>query len=269
MKFVAIVQSLLFGAFASAASAQGIEPRNAGAVQPRQAEPVSPRQVQSRPAEAVVSRPAPVLQVPASAAALPAAAPVEPVAPRRAPTVASTAVRGGSPKAWHWQAVGDTGVAGDGVARGSQLSDIRCAGVSCRAYQDSAGAWNIRAEGGFPEMAGRAFEVLLMNTRTERAQADGRARGVFANGGFWDQIDTARLPAGSYAVFYHWAEKDRVLAAITFDVRHQASTGEATAGQTAGSKPGGGGKLSQIETAQQNQRCLAMAATNPDIRCTP
>lgn len=235
---------------AGQAWAQGIAPRNADPVQPRQADPVLPRSASERPP--------PVSAPPISAPA---------VTPRSATPVNSTAVQGTNPKAWRWQSLGDTEVAGDGVARGSQLRDIRCAGLACRVYQDSAGAWTIRAEGGFPEMAGRTFNVMLMNSQTQRLQTDSRQRGVFSDGNFWDQIDTWRLPAGSYAVFYHWPEQDKVFAAIAFDVR-QAPARPSNSGGTGGAAPLGKNQQA-INAAQQNQRCLAMAATNPDIRCEP
>ena len=184
--------------------------------------------------------------------------------------VRDTAVAGTSPKAWQWMQAGNTGIAGDGVARGSQLKNLRCACVICHVYQDSAGAWTVRAEGGFPQANGRTLEVLVMNTQSQAQEGNSRNRGIFADGSFWDQLDSGRLPAGSYAVFYHWKEKDQVLAAMTFDVLRHDTGGSGTAGKQR-ANPAGDPYASQRaqDVARQNQRCLAMAATNPDVRCVP
>lgn len=239
---------LLFAGIAAGAdaAAQDIVPRNADAVRPRQSEAV-----QSRAAEAVPSRQASTVQ------------------PREASMVRDTAVVGTSTKAWQWMQVGDTGIAGDGVARGSQVRNLRCAGVACRVYEDSAGAWTIRAEGGFPLASGQTLDVLVMSTQTKEQEGDSRSRGVFSDGRFWDQFDTWRLPAGGYVVFYHWKEKDRVLAAMAFDlVRH--ATGDSTAaGHRRVDPANDAARQKALKTARENQRCLAMAATNPDVRCVP
>lgn len=240
---------LLAGIAASAdIGAQGITPRNADAVQPRFAEPVRQRA--------------------AGDAAAPDRSPA--VTPRPAPMAGNTAVAGASPKAWQWTEAGDTGIAGDGVARGSQMKNLRCAGVACRVYQDTAGAWAVRAEGGFPQAGGRTLEVLVMDTRSQAQQGDSRNRGIFSDGSFWDQLDTGRLPVGSYAVFYLLKEKDLVLAAMTFDIlRHE------TAGGTPANRPQrdptdeARARQKAQNIARENQRCLAMAATNPDVRCVP
>lgn len=184
--------------------------------------------------------------------------------------VQDTAVVGTSIKVWQWMQVADTGIAGDGVARGSQVKSLRCAGVACRVYQDTAGAWTIRAEGGFPQASGQTLDVLVMSRQTQGQEGDNRSRGVFSDGRFWDQFDTWRLPAGSYVVFYHWKERDQVLAAMAFDlVRHETSA-NANAGQRQ-VDPAGAAAARQkaLKVARENQRCLAMAATNPDVRCVP
>lgn len=239
---------LLAGIAASAnAVAQDIVPRNADAVRPRQSEAV-----QSRAAEAVPSRQASTVQ------------------PRVAPMVRDTAVVGSSTKAWQWMEVDDTGIAGDGVARGSQVKNLRCAGVACRVYQDTAGAWTIRAEGGFPQASGQTLDVLVMSRQTQDQDGDSRGRGVFSDGRFWDQFDTGRLPAGSYVVFYHWKEKDQVLAAIAFDLlRHETSAGASSNRRRVDPADDAAARQKALKVARENQRCLAMAATNPDVRCVP
>lgn len=243
MKFAVLIPGTALALLAGIANAQGITARNADAVQPRNAGTIQPR----------------------AATAVPVASQADAVSPRYAPMVASTAVQGQRPSAWRWQTLGNTEVAGEGVARGSQLTDIRCAGLACRAYQDSAGAWVIRAEGGFPEAAGRTLEVRLMNTRTRQPQADSRNRGIFSDGSFRDQIDTDRLPPGSYAVFYLWNEKDHVFASVTFDVLRHAGT---STGERSGTGMTSDNRRALRETALQNQRCLTLAI-NSDIRCTP
>lgn len=235
MRFLLVAQSMLLAAVAAGASAQGIVSRPAEAVQPRHAPAVQPREASA-------------------------------VQPRLSAPLSSTAVEG-RPADWRWTSAGDTGIAGEGVARGSQLKNVRCAGVACRVFEDSAGAWTVRAEGGFPAAQGRTLEVLVMDTQTRQQQGASRMRGVFSDGSFWDQLDTARLPPGSYAVFYRWAERDQVLAAMTFDVlRHTAPAAGTSSGTPAGDAHA---RQRARDTALQNQRCLAMAATNPDIRCVP
>lgn len=169
----------------------------------------------------------------------------------------------GQPGNWPWQNLGHSDVAGDGVAHGTPLKNVRCAGVTCRLFEDSAGA--IRAEGAFPQVAGVTLEALLMNSQTRRAQVDSRARGVFSDGSFWDQLDTWQPPAGSYTLFYKRNQPEQVPAAVTFDVEkhRRATTGTAPTG-TAGSTA----ERQQLrEAALRNQRCLAMAAANPDVTC--
>jgi len=234
--------------------AETIQPYQAPAIQPYRADTVKPTYTppnRTRPAETLPSYEAPAVQ------------------PRPTPTVQDTAVKGTSPKAWQWMRAGDTGIAGDGVARGSQLKNVRCAGVTCRVYQDTAGAWTVRAEGGFPETSGRTLEVLVMNTQTQGQEGNSRTRGIFSDGSFWDQLDSGRLPAGSYAVFYRLPEQDQVLAALTFDVlRHETSA--AAGGNQRGSAANDPYASQRTQdAARQNQRCLAMAATNPDVRCVP
>lgn len=240
----------------TAVGAQGITPRNADAVRPRQAETIQPRfaePAQQRAADSVTS---------------PDQAPA--VRPRTAPMARNTAVAGSSPKAWGWMQAGDTDIAGDGVARGSQLKNLRCAGVACRVYQDTAGAWTVRAEGGFPQAGGLTLEVLVMDTGSQQQHSAGRNRGVFSDGRFWDQLDTGRLPAGSYAVFYLWKEKDQVLAAMTFDfLRHETASGSAADRQQHAPADDARARQNAQDAARANQRCLAMAATNPDVRCVP
>lgn len=246
---------LLVGIVASAdGAAQGVTPRNADAVRPRQAEAVQPRFTDTPPTAGSGVSPD---QVPA-------------VRSRTAPMTRNTAVAGGSPKAWTWMQVGDTGIAGDGVARGAQMRNLRCAGVTCRVYQDTAGAWTVRAEGGFPHASGQTLEVLVMDTRSQQQQGSSRNRGVFSDGNFWDQLDTGRLADGSYAVFYLWKEKDLVLAAMTFDVLRHEAGGSPVAGQRQRTPADDARARQQAQdAARANQRCLAMAATNPDVRCVP
>lgn len=248
---------LLAGIVASAAvGAQGIAPRTADAVRPRQAETIQPRFAEPTQPRAIDSSASPD-QAPA-------------VRPRTAPIARNTAVAGSSPKAWEWMQADDTGIAGDGVARGSQMKNLRCAGVACRVYQDTAGAWTVRAEGGFPQAGGQSLEVLVMDTRSQQQQGTGRNRGVFSDGSFWDQLDTGRLPAGSYAVFYLWKEKDLVLAAMTFDfLRHETGSGSTADRQHRTPADDARARQKAQDAARANQRCLAMAATNPDVRCVP
>ncbi len=245
-----IMQLALFsglGALVSTGQTHAVTPRYSEAVQPRHAEAVQPRHVEATPPRQDSAPP------PRHADA---------VQPRYTPPAQDTAVVG-QPNQWRWQEVGHTGIAGPGVARGSQLKNIRCAGVACRVYEDTAGAWTIRAEGGFPDAQGRTLEVLVMDTRTGKPVADSRYRGVFSDGNFWDQLTTWELPVGSYAVFYHWGEQDQVLAAVTFDALKHASA--STSGKT--SKTSARPSRSAVEAALQNQRCLAMQASNPDVRC--
>jgi len=249
-----IASVLLLGSLAGAAGAQAVAPRHAEAVQPRQAEatPSRAEAVQARHAESVRPRHA-------------EAAPSAPVAATRAPAAARDTAVQGQPGNWQWQNLGHSDVAGDGVARGTQLKNVRCAGVACRLFEDSAGAWVIRAEGAFPQVAGVTLEALLMNLQTRRAQVDSRARGVFSDGSFWDQLDTWQLPAGSYALFYKRNQPEQVLAAVTFDVeKHQRATTDTAPTGTTGSAAE---RQRLREAALRNQRCLAMAATNPDVTC--
>jgi hypothetical protein len=220
-----------------AAAAAQIQPRMADAVQPRHAEPVRPRSPE------VVARPA------------------EPVSPRPTDTRADTAVVG-AVRDWRWQSLADTTL-GDGVGRGTRLANIRCAGVACQVFADSAGGWVIRAEGGFPRSAGQRLQVLLINAATQKPEVPERGRGVFSDGRFWDQVDTWQLPAGRYAVFYNDTASDRMLAAVRFDLERQA-VASADGGRPAGQVGQAGQAAFQ---ARELQRCLAMAATNPDIVC--
>lgn len=262
MRPFSIASLLLLGSLTTAAGAQTIAPRQAEAVQPRQAEAVPSRAeaVQPRQAEAVQPRQAEAVQ---PRHADPVSPP--PTMPTRAPAAARDTAVQGRPDNWQWQNLGHSGVAGDGVARGSQLKNVRCAGVACRMFADSAGAWVIRAEGGFPQAAGSTLEVLLMNLQTRRAQVDSRARGVFSDGSFWDQLDTWQLPAGSYALFYKRNQPEQVLATITFDVeKHERAP---TSAAPTGSAGGAAERQRLREAAISNQRCLAMAASNPDVTC--
>jgi hypothetical protein len=243
MKYV-LLRALLIGGFCAAAQADGVTPRYSDAAQPRQAEAVLPRN-------------APPVQ-PRQAAA---------VELRHAPAVQGTAVQGNSSE-WRWQNAGDSAVAGDGVARGSQLKEVQCAGVTCRIVESTAGAWEIRAEGGFPEASGRTLDVLVVDAQTRKPATGARNRGVFSDGRFWDQLDTYRLPPGKYAVFYKWHDKNKVLAAITFDVlNHEVAARGKTHSGHAGNDANARQRAKDI--ALQNQRCLAMAAGNSDIRCVP
>lgn len=262
-----ILRALLLTAIAATAGAQDIAPRNADTIQARQAETIQPRQVQPRAADPVQPRYAPSIQSRPAETMRSYEAPT--VQPRPTPTVQDTAVKGTSPNAWQWMRAGDTGIAGDGVARGSQLKNVRCAGVTCRVYQDTAGAWTIRAEGGFPEATGRTLEVILMNTQTQGQEGNSRTRGIFSDGSFWDQLDSGRLPAGSYAVFYRLPEQDQVLAALTFDVLKHETSAAASGNQRGTTANDPYASQRAQDAARQNQRCLAMAATNPDVRCVP
>lgn len=262
MRPFSIASLLLLGSLATVAGTQTIAPRQAEAVQPRQAEALPSRAeaVQARQAEAVQPRQAEAVQ---PRHADPVSPP--PIMPIRAPAAARDTAVQGRPGNWQWQDLGHSSVAGDGVARGSQLKNVRCAGVACRMFADSAGAWVIRAEGGFPQVAGNTLEVLLMNLQTRRAQVDSRARGVFSDGSFWDQLDTWQLPAGSYALFYKRNQPEQVLATITFDVeKHERAS---TVAAPTGAANGAAERQRLREAALRNQRCLTMAATNPDVTC--
>ncbi|TWI14290.1 hypothetical protein [Aerolutibacter ruishenii] len=238
---------------ACAAAHAQVQPRMADAVQPRSADAVRSRaaDVPSRTADPIQPRVAPA------------------VVQREATPVADTAVAAEA-RTWQWQRVGDTAVAGEGVAHGMRLANIRCAGVACRAFEDSAGGWVIRAEGGFPGAAGAALQVLLVNAATRQPQVPERARGVFSDGRFWDQVETWRLPAGTYGVFYNDRARDQVLASIVFDVARSpvaAASGDrrGTGGKQAADTAAG--RRAAQEAALKLQRCLAMAASNPDVVC--
>lgn len=233
---------------ASSASAQEVAPRAAAAVQPRFSPPVQPRHA-----------PPPAERAPD------AAAPTGASTPATARSDAPTDARRG-----RWQALGDTEVAGDGVAKGSQLRNIRCAGLACRVFQDSAGAWTLRAEAALPELAGQTLAVLLIDNASRQPLGEMRERGVFSDGRFWDQVDTWKLPAGSYTVAYRAQAPNRILAAVSFEVRRAPTVdGGATGGAGEGAAGGVEDARRQrlIEAARQRQRCLALAATNPDLRC--
>lgn len=243
--------ALWFAAAVSPASAQSVEPRFAepvqdrsSAVQPREAPPVEARQapaVQPRPA-------APAVTVHA------------------APSVRDTSVRGLAPADWPKQRLADTGVAGPGVARGLQLRNIECAGVTCRVFEDSAGDWVIAVEGGFPGAPLSTLEAVTMNLG-ERSRVESRTKGVFSDGAFRDSVSTWKLAPGAYAVAYGPASGE-VYAAVRFDVvRHAAPPAPAR-----GVKPGAGGGTAAADAAaraRRTQACLAQAAANPDVICVP
>lgn len=251
MKFSTILHSIALATIAGTAAADGIQPYKAETIQPRNAETVQPRNaetIQPRNAATIQSRTADAVQ------------------PYRAPAATSTAVQGQSVSAWKWQKLANTGVAGGGLGRGTELSNIRCAGLSCSAYQDTGGGWVIRGEGGFPEIPGTMLDVRLMNLGTKKAQADTRRRGVFSDGSFWDLVDTYRLPAGSYAVFYVLGKNEQPFAAITFDLKRHADGGSS---RPAAAKNAAGANQDLGNQWQKNALCLGAAAMNPDVRCVP
>jgi hypothetical protein len=263
MKSFAIPFCIALAAVAHTVSADDIQPYKANTIQPFKAESVQPRNadaVQPRNADTVQPRNANAVQ-PRNA---------EAVKPRSAATVTNTAVQGGRVSEWNWQKIGNTGVANGGLGRGAQLTNIRCAGLACSAYQETSGGWVIRGEGGFPEMSSSMLDIRLMNLGTKRAQTDTRHRGVFSDGSFWDIISTYDLPAGSYAVFYVDGRKDKPFAAITFDVqRHAVAAGSGSKQDGAAKNTATGANQELINQHQRNALCLGAAAMNPDIRCVP
>lgn len=220
------------------ASAQDIQPRYAEPVRPRYAEPVQPRAAQE-------------------------------ARPYEAPRAQGTAVQGSRVSEWNWQKLGNSGM-GAGLGRNTQLTDIRCAGLACRLEQSTAGGWTIMGDGGFPNEAGTWLDIRLINLATRQSQVEPRRRGVFTDGKFWDVIDTYKLPAGDYAVFYEVPGQNRVLAAMMFTMRRDAQAERAEraerANRPAGTPPA---NAEAIQRARQNALCLGAAAMNPDVRCVP
>lgn len=235
------------------AAAQDIQPRYAESVKPYYAEPVKPRNaepVRPRYAEPVQPRGA------------------QDVQPYEAPRAANTAVRGSRVSEWHWQKLDNSGL-GAGLGRNTQLTDIRCAGLACRLEQSSGGGWTIKGEGGFPDVAASWLDIRLINLATRQAQVEPRRRGVFSDGNFWDIVDTYKLPAGDYAVFYEVSGQSRVVAAILFTMRRDAQAEKAERTGRANAPSGAPANAQAIQKAQQNALCLGAAAMNPDVRCVP
>jgi hypothetical protein len=264
MKSFVILPCIALAAIAVTVQADDIQPYRAEPVKPYKAEAVKPYRadtIQPRNADAVQPRNAETIQ-PRNAGT---------VQPYRAPAIASTAVQGARVSEWNWQKIANTGVANGGLGRGAHLVNIRCAGLACSAYQETGGGWAIRGEGGFPEISGSMLDVRLMNLGTKRAQADARRRGVFSDGSFWDIVSTYQLPAGSYAVFYVDAARDKPFAAVTFDVQRHAAVADAAAKQQGAAAAGNAGGANQnlINQYQRNALCLGAAAMNPDVRCVP
>lgn len=228
------------------AGAQDIQPRYAEPVKPRYAEPVRPRHAESQPGRGA-----------------------QDVSPYEAPRARSTAVQGSRVSEWNWQRLDNSGM-GAGLGRNTQLTDIRCAGLACRLEQSTGGGWTIMGDGGFPDVAGTWLDIRLVNLATRQSQVEPRRRGVFTDGKFWDVIDTYKLPAGDYAVFYEVPGQNRVLAAMMFTMRRDAQAERAEQAGRANRPPAAPGANAQaIQKAQQNALCLGAAAMNPDVRCVP
>lgn len=172
---------------------------------------LSSAQVQPRFAEPVTARHAPVVQ--------PITSPG--VEPRRTEQVQDTSVPEGSTRNWTWQQLPSTHATDAGLAGGgSQLTNIRCAGVTCRLIERGGpvgDGWTVSAAGGFPTDGPNGVVAALASMDT-REIIESRQKGNMADGSFSDLIPIGRLAAGNYLVSYRRISTNRVLGAVMFTV---------------------------------------------------
>lgn len=160
------------------------------------------------------------------------------------------------------QELGDTEVVRGGVAPGLQLRNVRCKGVVCRTFEDTAGDLVIAVEGSFPGTPGSTMAALTIDMKTGN-NVESRTKGVFSDGRFRDSISTYKLAPGTYGVAYAPLGVDEFYAGVQFDVVRHRTAASGRAGGDAGMRPD---TTEAIEAARRMQNCRALA-TNDNLTC--
>jgi hypothetical protein len=239
MKTQCLWIAMLAGCATQPVIAQSVQPRYAEAVQPRYAPAVQPRHDE------------PIQPTPTSA----------PGGDQRQ----ASARLPGLPAAWRWQVLGDSPVVRGGVGRGMQLRQVACAGSQCRMFENTAGDMVVRAEAVFrPVPAGRTLQAQVYDQRMRPVGASWQ-KGVFADGKFWDDLSTYKLPAGDYQVRYTLPHSDAIFAAVKFRVARAAPARTDT--RADGAAAPGPARQGAIEAARRNQNCWSTTVYSSDWTC--
>jgi hypothetical protein len=193
-----------------------------GQIQPRFAESITARNAPAvQPTESVTLRNSPAVQ-PTTSPAVTSRQPIQ---------VQDTSVPPGNARDWPWQQLPTTSISTAGiVGGGSRLTNIRCAGVSCRTFDrggPTGDGWAIATTGGFPTQGSNDITTALGNIDTKEVLWS-RQTGSMSDGSFSDIISTGRLAPGDYLVSYRRTSTKQVLGAVTFSVAKNSTKGGAS-----------------------------------------